>query len=319
MNHKKTRPVFVVGTLIIVATIAIIYYYNPQLLEPLKGINLLILICLIISRILFQITNGMLLRIVASKFSIKLIKREWFGLPFVTAMGNYITPFSGGMIARASYLKYRHNFSYARFVSVLGTSFLIFFWVAGMAGLITLILFLERSAIYWQLIFFFGAVVLSISMVAILPSIQLPGNNKLSTLINNSLEGWDFIKSDLFLLAKLALYTLANILINGISFWLAFVALHGTSLSVEKVFLISLFSSFSILVRITPGNLGVFESIVSLSAGILGVGASTGLLVSLLIRAASIIPIFTLGPIFSFVLTRELADNRSGKKGDVLY
>jgi uncharacterized membrane protein YbhN (UPF0104 family) len=318
LNYKKTRPVFVVGTLIIIAAIATIYYYNPQLLEPLNGINLLLLLCLIISRIFFHMTNGLILREVASKFHIILTRREWFGLPFVTSMGNYITPFSGGMIARASYLKYRHNFPYARFVSVLGASFMIFFWVAGMAALITLLLFFERSAIYWQLIFFFGAVVLSISMVVIFPSVKLPGNNRLSTLINISLEGWDFIKSDLSLLAKLALYTVANILINGISFWLAFVALYGFSLSYGTIFLISLFSTFSILVRITPGNLGVFESIVSLSSGILGVGVGLGLMVSLLIRAASLIPIFTLGPVFSFVLTRELTAHRSDDKSETV-
>ncbi|MBW2630455.1 MAG: flippase-like domain-containing protein [Deltaproteobacteria bacterium] len=314
MRKKRIWPLI---TIVSIAALIIIYiYHHPYSLEPFKDVSPSILICLIISRILFQITNGLILREVASKFNIVLTIKEWFGLPFVTAMGNYITPFSGGMIARASYLKYRHNFSYAQFVSVLGASFLIFFWIAGMTGIITLILSLERSAIYWQLIFFFGAVVLSISMVAILPSVKLPGNNRLSTLINNSLEGWDFIKSDLFLLTKLALYTLANIFINGISFWLAFVALYGTSLSVGKAFLISLFSTFSILVRITPGNLGVFESIVSLSSGILGVGVSPGLMVSLLIRAASMIPIFTLGPIFSFVLTRELAGNKRRNDDD---
>ena len=315
---KKKRTWSFVLTVLITTLIITYIYHNPYFLEPFKDVSPFILICLVISRVLLQMTNGLLLREIASKFDILLTSKEWFGLPFVTAMGNYITPFSGGMIARASYLKYRHSFPYARFVSVLGASFLIFFWVASVAGIITLMLSLERSAVYWQLVFFFGAVVLTISVVAILPSVKLPGNNRLSTVINNSLEGWGFIKSDLFLLAKLALYTLANIFINGISFWLAFVALYGTSLSTGKVFLISLFSSFSILVRITPGNLGVFESIVSLSSGILGVGAGLGLITSLLIRAATLIPAFTLGPIFSFLLTRKLTAHRSDNKSETV-
>ena len=210
------------------------------------------------------------------------------------------------MLARASYLKHRHRFPYARFVSVIGASYLLFFWVAGMAGIITLVLSLERSTIYWQVLSFFGAVVLVISTAVLLPSVRLPGGTRLSTTINNALEGWDLIKNDPLLLGTLALYTLANICINGISFWLASVALYGTALSVGTVFLLSLFSSFSMLVRITPGNLGIFESIVSLGSGVLGVGVGLGLMVSLLIRAASLIPIFTLGPLFSLVLTREL-------------
>jgi len=313
LNHKKESYIFFVGVFFTIAIIAILYYCNIQVLQPLKEINLFILICLIISRILFQITNGLILRIVASKFDIKLIIKEWLGLPFITAMGNYITPFSGGMIARASYLKYHHNFPYARFVSVLGASYLIYFWVAGVVGIITLMLSLGKSFLYWELFIFFMVVILVISTLVMLPTVKIPGNNRLTISMNHAVEGWILIKKDSILLVKLALYTLANILLNGISFWLAFIALYGTSLSFGKIFLISLFSSFSVLIKITPGNLGVFEGIVSLGSGIVGVGASVGLIVSLLIRTASLIPIFTLGPIFSLVLTRELTNNK--KKG----
>jgi hypothetical protein len=66
-------------------------------------------------------------------------------------------------------------------------------------------------------------------------------------------------------------------------------------------------TSFSLLVRITPGNLGIQEAVVSLSSGLLGIGTGQGLLVSLLIRVATMIPTFTLGPVFSFLLTRKLA------------
>lgn len=318
MNYKKTRPVFVVGTLLIVATITTMYYYNPQLLEPLKGISLLTILYLLLSRLAFQITNGLILREIASKFNIKLIRKEWLGLPFVTAMGNYITPFSGGMIARASYLKYRHSFPYAQFVSVLGASYLVYFWVAGVAGIITLMLPLERSELYWELILFFLAVILIISSFAMLPAVKIPGSNWVAVSLNNAIDGWTLIKRDVLLLVKLALYTLVNILLNGLSFWLAFVALSDSSLSFGTIFLISLFSSFSILIKITPGNLGISEAIITISSGILGIGAGLGLMASLLIRAASLIPIFTLGPAFSFVLTRELTAHRSDDKSETV-
>jgi len=308
---RKKRIWSFIATVIIATLIIIYIYHQPYSLEPLKNISLFVLICLIISRILFQITNGLILREIASKFNIKLTIKEWLGLPFVTAMGNYITPFSGGMIARASYLKYRHNFPYARFVSVLGANYLIYFGVAGVAGIITLMLSLGKFDLYWELLIFFLGVVLVISTLAMLPAIKIPGNNWLVVSLNNAVDGWALIKKDPFLLVKLVLYTLANILLNGISFWLAFVALSDISLSLGTIFIISLVSSFSILIRITPGNLGVFESIVSLSSGVLGVGTGLGLMAALLIRAASVIPIFTLGPIFSVVLTRELTGNKN--------
>jgi uncharacterized membrane protein YbhN (UPF0104 family) len=297
-----------------VAAIAGYGYYHPHWFDPLRDVSPGILAGLVATRVLFHVTNGLTLRGVAAKFGTVLTAREWFGLPFVTSLGNYITPFSGGMIARASYLKYRHRFPYARFAAVIGASSLILLWVAGMAGILALVLSLERSATFWRVLFFFGAVVLGISTVAILPSARLPGTGRVSAAINRSLDGWDSRKGDPPLLATLALYALANIALQGVSFWLAFVALHGAPVPAGRVFLISLFSSLLMLVRVTPGNLGVFEGVVSLSSGMLGVGAGPGLMASLLVRAASLIPIFTLGPVFSLALTRDLTGR--GQRND---
>ena len=313
---KNKQIWLIVATGAFIALIAVYINSQRHLIEYLKNVNLSTVAYLIVIMILTQVFNGFLLREIASKFNIKLIRKEWLGLPFVTAMGNYITPFSGGMIARASYLKYRHNFTYARFVSVLGASYLIFFWIAGIAGIITLMLPFERSRLYWELILFFAGVVLAISSLAMLPTVKIPGSNWMTVSLNNAIEGWAIIKKDLFLLVKLALYTLANILLNGLTFWLAFVALSDSSLSFGTIFLISLFSSFSILIKITPGNFGISEAIITFSSGILGVGVGLGLMVSLLIRAASMIPVFTLGPIFSLVLTRELTGNKRRNDDD---
>jgi len=312
------RVWLIITTVAFIALISVYINFQRDLLEYLKNVNFTILAYLMIIAILFQITTGLILREVASKFNIILNLKEWLGLPFVTAMGNYVTPFSGGMIARASYLKYRHRFPYAQFVSVLGASYLVYFWVAGIAGAITLMLTLERSQLYWELILFFLAVMVIISFFSMLPGIKIPGSNWLTVSLNNAIDGWIFIKRDPLLLGKLAIYTLANILLNGLSFWLAFVALADFSLSFGIIFLISLFSSFSILLKITPGNLGISEAVITLSSGILGVGAGLGLLAALVIRAVSLILIFTLGPVFSFLLARELTAHHSRDKSEAV-
>jgi len=306
----------IVATGTFVALIAVYINSQRHLIEYLKNVSLSTVAYLIVIMILTQVFNGFLLRAIASKFDITLIRKEWLGLPFVTAMGNYITPFSGGMIARASYLKYRHSFPYAQFASVIGASYLIYFWVAGVAGIITVMVPFEKSKLYWELLIFFAGVVLIISSFAMLPAIKVPGSNWVAISLNNAIVGWTIIKSDLFLLVKLALYTVITVLLNGLSFWLAFLALSDISLSFGTIFLISLFYSFSILTKITPGNLGISEAIITFSSGVLGVGTGLGLMVSLLIRAASLIPIFTLGPIFSFVLTRELTGNNKRRDDD---
>ena len=308
MKMKRIWPLAVTA---IFAVLAILFLrHHPAALHPLKDISPTVLVWLAASRIVFLILNGLTLRDAASKFGVILTPKEWIGLPFVTAMGNYVTPFSGGMLARATYLKYRHRFPYARFVSVLGVSLFILFWVAALAGVVILIATPRGAGSHWEFKALFTAITIGVSGLLLLPTVRVPGTGRLSAAVNSSLEGWDAIKGDYRLLARLALWALAGLLMNGISFWLAFAGLYGASVPVDGVFLISLFSIFFIIVRITPSNLGVFEGAVMLGAGIAGIGAGAGLMASLLIRAASLIPIFTLGPIFSYVLTRELTGTK---------
>jgi len=65
------------------------------------------------------------------------------------------------------------------------------------------------------------------------------------------------------------------------------------------------------LIYITPGNLGVQEIIISITSGFLGTGLGKGLLVALLIRATTLIPVFSLGMIYSILLANDL----KGKSG----
>ncbi len=304
----KSRVWSVAVGVIVVVAILIYIYYQPYSLRFLKNVSLSNLIFLIIIRILFQTINGLLLRECASTFGTVLKPKEWFGLSVVTTMGNYLSPFSGGMVARAAYLKHRHAFPYARFASLLAASYLIYFWAIGVVGVITMITSGEKLAFYWQVFSFLVAVVLIISTLIMLPPVKFPRTNRLTAMINNSIDGWTFIKADKALLFKLAIYSLISIFLNGVSFWIAFITLADFPISFGTVFLISLLSVFSILFNLTPGNFGIQEAIISLTSGLFGIGTGIGLLASLLIRAASLIPIFTLGPIFSFVLTRELTD-----------
>jgi uncharacterized membrane protein YbhN (UPF0104 family) len=284
---------------------------QPKLFEALGNVSLSAAVYLIGLRLLFLGTNGLFLRAFAFKFGIRLAPKEWFGLSVVTTMGNYITPFSGGLIARAAYLKRRHAFPYAQFATMLASNYLVNFWVIGVVGVISLLAFEGMAGSYWHVILFFATVTVSISALVMFPSIRLPWNNRLANTFNTALEGWALVKNDWSLLARLVILSLINILLNGVSFWLAYDAL-GSPVHFTAALLVSLLAVFSVLVNVTPGNLGVQEAVVTVSSGLLGAGTSVGLLVALLIRAATLVVAFTLGPIFSIILTRELTTPQAG-------
>jgi uncharacterized membrane protein YbhN (UPF0104 family) len=298
---------------------AVAWYLNSQrqLLSAFRRVSFLAILYLVGTRLLFLGTNGLFLREFASRFDVELTPKEWFGLSVVTTMGNYITPLSGGMVARAAYLKQRHRLPYAQFVTLLASNYLINFWVIGFVGVLTLLTLGRALQLYWQILVFFVAVVISISALALFPTVRLPWKNRIAKTVNTSLKGWGLVKSDRLLLTKLGGYTLINIFLNGLSFWIAYDAL-GSRVSFRSALLVGMLTSFSLLIRITPGNLGIQGAIASLSSGLLGAGAGQGLLAALLIRGATLIPAFTLGPIFSFLLTREAAVSKSNAESNTI-
>jgi uncharacterized membrane protein YbhN (UPF0104 family) len=303
MKRRKYWPIVVL--VLVVAAIAWYLYSQPHLLTAFRNVSLSAIIYLVGTRLLFLGTNGLFLREFAAKFGVALTAKEWFGLSVVTTMGNYITPFSGGMVVRATYLKHRHKFPYARFATLLASNYLVTFWVVGVVGALTLLTFGKAMWAYWQLFVFFIAVAISISALILFPAARLPLENRIAKALNTALAGWKLVKNDQVLLAKLVAYTLVNISLNALCIWVAYDAL-GSPVPFRSALLVGLLTSFSLLIGITPGNLGIQEAVVSLSSGLLGIGAGQGLLAALLVRGATILPAFTLGPVFSFSLTHTL-------------
>lgn len=311
MTHPRFRTIlsFVVFVLVIGAGL---YYFasNPELLLTLKNISVAQAMVLVFLRLLFLGSNGLFLKASAAKFDIKLARFEWFGLPFVTTMGNHLTPLSGGMLMRATYLKYQHTMPYATFAALLAASYLITFWVMGAVGfLLSLLLYRESNSV-WILGLLFLLTFGSISLLMVAPNIRLPGRYAFVKLLNNSLTGWALVKNDRKLLLELVCYTSIGVFLNGAAFWLAYISLD-LPVSPPSALLVSLSSAFSALLTLTPGNFGIREAIIGLTSELAGVGIGEGVLVALLIRTGTLISVFTLGPLFSFILARQIHFSRS--------
>ena len=159
---KLRRSWSIVVLVLVLGGIVLYLSSQPELLAALRNVSLEAILWLVILRLLFLGTNGLFLRESAFSFRVRLMPREWFGLSVVTAMGNYIAPFSGGMIARAAYLKRRHSFPYAEFVALLASNYLVNFWVIGVVGIAALSTLGTALWFYWRVLVFFATVVLSL-------------------------------------------------------------------------------------------------------------------------------------------------------------
>lgn len=303
MRLKNVVPLLV--AILILVGISIYILANPELLDLLLNLSMETAVILILLRLIFLALNGVFLKLYAAKLGVHLRIREWVGLPFMTTMGNYLTPLSGGMLARAAYLKSRHALPFTHFATLLAANYLLTFWVATFVGLILSITLINQTDTMWLLVAFFAVVWVGITGVLFLPIPQLSGKHRLIRMLNQAIEGWMEIKRDYRLLGTLIVLTMASVLLNGFTFWFAYRALNITA-SIQTALLVSLSAVFSVIITVTPGNFGIREAFVSLTSEIIGTGVGEGLLVALLIRASTIVPAFTLGPLFALILTREL-------------
>ena len=290
---------------IVAAGIGFYMKHNPGLIGYIRDISSWSMIILFMVSIATIVANGLCLRTFAIKFSIHLNWKEWFGLASVTAMGNYLTPFSGGLVARAAYLKHRYDFPYSHFLAVLAANYMIAFAAISVTGIITALTRTGIGSHSWPVLLFFIATLSTILLVSYAPSMAAGKQYRLLRLVQPALEGFDIIRRDRALWGKLITLTFFNAAAGGLLYFVAFASV-GFAVPFTVALLIYLLTSFTILINITPGNLGVQEAATSLAASILGAGADMGLLAALIVRAVAILSAFALGPIFSYLLSKEL-------------
>lgn len=304
MDQKLRRFITTAVLIALVVIIIIFWQQQPELLIALTNISLANAILLILTRLGIFAMNGLFLREFAQKFNVNLIFQEWFGLAAITTMGNYLTPFSGGLLVRATYLKKRHQLPYAQFTTLLASNYLVMFWLIGLIGLLILWRLGQVWQRYWPIALLFSGVTAGISLIFILPDMRFTRNNRVSRFLNTLFEGWHRVKSDYGLLAKLIFLTLLTIILNGYSFWLAYWAI-GQTISFLAALLLGLVAAFSIFINLTPGSIGVQEAMVALSSELLGAGSSLGLIVVLLLRSVTVLCAFVLGPLYSYSLSKK--------------
>lgn len=312
MNGRNTRPLSILVLLLVLMGIGFYLNTNRELLQSVRTISWGLLGLLVLLRFLFLALNGWMLKLFVRRFNVLLRWQEWLGLALVTTLGNYLTPFSGGMVARASYLKLKHRLAFAHFASLLAASYLLTFAGAATVGLVCLIWLglWQRSTLFLSL--FFLIVLLGVGVAMVLPIAWLPqGDRRPLRLLRTMLEGWHQLRQDRQLVGQLVGVTAVSMLLNGVAFWVAYHALGFDDVTFPAAVLVSLSAVFSVILTITPGNVGIREAFVSLTSELIEVGVGEGLLVALLIRLGTLATVFTLGPLFSVWLTRQL-DQTSG-------
>ncbi|MFW6047637.1 MAG: lysylphosphatidylglycerol synthase domain-containing protein, partial [Candidatus Woesearchaeota archaeon] len=80
----------------------------------------------------------------------------------------------------------------------------------------------------------------------------------------------------------------------------------GIQVYYPKLILVNSLVAFSMVFSVTPGNIGIKESIIGLSSSLLGISPDQALLGAVLDRIIAIIVVFGLGVVFSKLLLKKV-------------
>ena len=215
---------------------------NSSAFHKILEINLFEFIILSSLFIISLVTNGLKTKLLVEKFSIDLSAFEGFGLAAVTAFWNYL-PLSGGLAARAAYLKGKHKFPLNRFIVITLASYLVSFFAFGVVGLAgVLFLWMVKNSFSVYLLFIVGLLMIGpIVLFKFLPNLKLNFN-----LLEQLSLGWFELVRDKKLLGLLFLTDMAYIFVEAARLYLTAVYLN-----LNVSFLVFLITSGSVFFTVT--------------------------------------------------------------------
>ncbi|MDD5638485.1 MAG: lysylphosphatidylglycerol synthase transmembrane domain-containing protein [Candidatus Pacebacteria bacterium] len=310
MNKKRVFQILVL--VILISWFAVYFYQNIDNFKQIKIVNPFYILPLGIFVILFLISNGLILKYLLDPFKIKLKPKEWFGLSVITSMGNYLTPFRGGAMAKAIYLKKVYQFPYSYFLSTLAGIYVIMFLVYSFVGLIAMF-FLYHSLEIFNVLIFVVFLVVFLSLLGIVifsPKIKESKYSFINKFIK-VFNGLHLIKSNKRSIRSIGLISLIMVGIMVLRIFLEF-KVFGLEISFLSALFLSIVSILGSFISITPGALGIREAMVVFTATVMNIPASQVLAVSILDRVIILAVIFILGPIFSYILMNRKNDKNEG-------
>ncbi|MCP4653773.1 MAG: flippase-like domain-containing protein [Candidatus Omnitrophica bacterium] len=304
----KLKTKTIISAVTLLTLVALFIYYLKTNISDFKQLTLvspyllIVLIIIFVSRyfIISQISI-----ILLKQLSTRLFYKEAYALSVITGFYNLITPFLGGIAARAVYLKKKHKFPYVNFLATLSASYILLFLFASFMGVIsTLLIYLSTETFPLIIFLIFNGIFLVLLFTVILsPKLKERKNKWLNRFIE-VINGWHLIKDNKKVVLSVAALLLVQLLLSSLMLFLQF-KIFGIDIGFTKVIFLISIGTIGMILTITPANLGIDEAIIVFSASTIGITPAQALAVALLGRAISLVVLFILGPIFSYTLIKS--------------
>lgn len=290
MNIRKYFSLII--TILFLVAFVIYFLNHKSDFKALLEINPLFLILLVLLKVLFIFVVGLYTKYILRAFDKEINHEESFRLSILSFVGNYFTPFRGGAGIRAYYLKSKYQFPYSYFVSTLSGYYLFSLLISSILGVTSLIIIHTQHNLYSIVLYvIFISIIASCSYLILFGfpkrflrlNIEYSIVNKLLKRIKQILDGWNIIIEKKSMLKNLIVINLLIYFVSLVVLYVEFYAI-GISISFVSIILyVSLLSTAS-LISLTPGSIGIRETIFLMFSYIISVSDSDILSIAIIDR-----------------------------------
>jgi uncharacterized membrane protein YbhN (UPF0104 family) len=247
------------------------------------------------------------------EFDIALGKVELLALTMAMCLGNLLIPMRGGTGVSALYLKKAHHLDFRSFAVIYGGTGVLIAMINTAVALASLLILWFFHGLFFRWLVLFTAVMflLCLYLSFFPPPARWKGGRVLGAIFD-AVHCWHLLTRDRVLLAKLSVSFLVVALALAASFHFIYGAL-GKPLSVEGSLITSSLGNIANLAAITPGSLGIFDTVVIEIPQTFGLDPARSLAGALLFRVVSFFWAFVLG-IPGILYVTRLTGRRDGDR-----
>lgn len=290
-----------IGLILIIALGVYYFYWKGNELSQLKYLTLTQIGTASIAILLYQFIGGVKYKIIFSAFQIKLSIKEWFGLPQVIKLFNLLF-FKSGTISNAYYLKKHHQLSYSRFIVAMSVQKILDLFVVVSIGFIFSLVFFIYFEINFYIVLIFCFLLTVILCFFFYPPIHMEKReSRILKKISEIIESWNEYKQNKPVILKVVLLEIIAVPVLGLRYYIAFNILNNP-VSIAECVIFSVVVSATGFVSIIPGNIGIKETIVGLSAYYMDYSFEYGVIATALDRVISTVWTGIFGFIFFHLL-----------------
>jgi uncharacterized membrane protein YbhN (UPF0104 family) len=308
VTSQRTILKYIAYVILACAVIGILLYNAREIFDIFKEISWWLILTLVLLQIPLIASGGLAFKILCKRFNIDLHWQDWVGLSFIANLVNHLLPYRPGVAFRYMFLQQRYQMKVMDYVYIMLIYGLL---MLGISAGFTLIGWLNSTIAHTfnKVIFIsFGLFLFILLIILGLKLIKFESgwfNTKFKNLgsdtFHKGMQAMKLLIDNPLILLGSALSLLMLNLITAVIFYLIFKA-AGVSLPfTDCVFLVGI-ATIAMIFPITPGNIGVLETLIGTLTQMMYGNFSIGFSVTALFRATQWIPSIILGTSFSLVL-----------------